>query len=95
MRSACGQRHLSPGHDPVRVTGPHEDATSLRRRRHRDELASLLRLGELHRAVDLAMEHLSEFPDDDAVRTAVIATLIASDDPHLRRRAAHLARQRE
>jgi hypothetical protein len=77
------------------VTGPPEDATSLRRRRHRDELASLLGCGQLHRAADLAMEHLSEFPDDVAVRVAVTAALLASDDPHLCRRAVHLAPRRE
>ena len=80
-------------HDAGRVTEPPEDVTSLRRRRHGDEVNSLLETGQLDRAADLAMEHLSEFPDDVAVRAAVAAALLASGDARRRRRAIHLGRQ--
>jgi hypothetical protein len=58
-----------------------------RRQRQHEEILRLLSAQELHRAADLAHEHLAELPDDH-VRLSVIAALDASEDPDLRRRAS-------
>jgi hypothetical protein len=58
-----------------------------RRERQRAEIFCLLATKQLHRAADLAHEHLAEFADDHHVRHRVIAALDASADPHLQRRA--------
>jgi hypothetical protein len=58
-----------------------------RRRRQQAEILRLLASQHLHRAADLAHEHLAEFPDDHHVQHSVIAALNTSADPHLQRRA--------
>jgi hypothetical protein len=58
-----------------------------RRERQRAEILGLASTDHLHRAADLAHEHLSEFPDDRCVQHAVVAALDGSSDPDVRRRA--------
>ncbi len=61
--------------------------TRRRRQRQQAEILRLLAAQQLHRAADLAHEHLAEFPDDHHVQRSVIAALNASADPQLERRA--------
>jgi hypothetical protein len=65
----------------------------IQRRRHRQraEILDLLAAQQLHRAADLAHEHLAEFADDDEVRRSTTTALGASADPHLRRRAGEFS----
>ncbi len=66
---------------------PDDEMAAARCGRQRAEIAALLACGRLHRAADLAHEHLAGFPEDAALRGSVIAALVASDDRRLHRRA--------
>ena len=61
--------------------------TRRRRQRQQAEILRLLAAQQLHRAADLAHEHLAEFADDHHVQRSVIAALNASADPQVERRA--------
>jgi hypothetical protein len=65
--------------------GPSGAAGDRQRRQH-DEICAGISDGRLHRAADLAHEHLAEFPNDHTIRTAVIEALEQSPDRQLRRR---------
>jgi hypothetical protein len=71
--------HLHPN-DPYAVD-------SERKRRQHDEICTSIADGRLHHAADLAHEHLAEFPDDHAIRTALLAALEHSSEAHVRRRS--------
>jgi hypothetical protein len=58
--------------------------TELRRTRQRTEVLRTAREGDVARAVVLAQDHLSEFPDDLDVRVEVGSAAARADDPRLR-----------
>lgn len=59
--------------------------------RQRAEIARLIRDGHLHRAADLGHEHLAEHPNDQRIRSAIVAALETSADRHMQRRALEFA----
>jgi len=63
-----------------------------RRERQRAEIYGLVAGRDLHRAADLAHEHLAEFPDDHCIRCAVAYALDTSSDPRLRWRTDEFSR---
>jgi hypothetical protein len=66
---------------------PRGEPTLTRRVRQRAEILGSIDAGRLHRAADLAHEHLAEFPRDRSIRVAVVAALEHCADEHVRRRA--------
>jgi hypothetical protein len=68
---------------------PPEDRAGVYRRRDRQRAEILRAIDDqlLHRAADLAHEHLVEFADDQVVRSLVFDVLSGSPDHRLRRRA--------
>jgi hypothetical protein len=68
------------------------ELTRTRRDRQRAEILASVVAGRLHRAVDLAHEHLVEFPCDRTVYSAVVAALERCADERVRRRVAEFAR---
>jgi hypothetical protein len=77
--------------DPRPLNDDSLQRVPLRRERQRVEILDLVADHQLHRAADLAHEHLAEFPGDWCVRCAVVAALDSSADPQLRRRAGELS----
>ena len=56
-----------------------------RRRRQRTEILRTAAQGDLARAIVLARDHLSEFPEDDHVRRVVEHEVSSAGDTGLRR----------
>ncbi|HEX4981008.1 MAG TPA: hypothetical protein VFV63_04885 [Ilumatobacteraceae bacterium] len=65
--------------------------TLTRQRRQRAEILASVDAGHLHRAADLAHEHLAEVPNDRAVLLAVVTALERCSDARIRRRVAEFA----
>jgi hypothetical protein len=73
---------------------PHNlsNAECERRRRQHDEICASISAGQMHRAADLAHEHLAEFPDDHTVRSTLLAALEHAADQRLQRRRSEFTR---
>ena len=81
----------SDHHQLVHPQPSDDDASAAihhRRQRQQAEILRLLAAQQLHRAADLAHEHLAEFADDHQVRGSLTAALNASADSHVQRRAS-------
>jgi hypothetical protein len=67
---------------------PEECSDPCRRQdRQRAEILRAIDQQHVHRAADLAHEHLAEFPEDHVVREHVLDAVMASPDRRLRNRA--------
>jgi hypothetical protein len=51
--------------------------------RQHEEILATVRAGDLRRALPLAREHLTEFPEDTIVRRSIIDSVESNDDPSL------------
>jgi hypothetical protein len=79
--------------DPRRSDDDASPGIHVRRQRQQAEILRLLAAQGLHRAADLAHEHLAEFADDHHIRRCLTAALNASTDPQLQRRAGEFVTQ--
>ena len=79
--------------DPQRSDDDTSPGINPRRQRQHAEILRLLAAQQLHRAADLAHEHLAEFADDHHIRRSVTAALRASADPSVQRRAGEFVAQ--
>jgi len=79
--------------DPQPTDDDISPGTNPRRQRQHAEILRLLAAQQLHRAADLAHEHLAEFADDHHLRRSVTAALRASADPGVQRRAGEFVAQ--
>jgi hypothetical protein len=96
-RKARLQRADSGFHDDRTVDTPQTnyalpEPTLTRQDRQRVEVLASVDAGRLHRAADLAHEHLAEFPSDRSVLLAVVTALERCTDERVRRRVGEFAR---